>query len=233
MIGDTKVNLGPFATLFGPRFGFFDDRKAWGRGPDSAFGPARRFSACFGRVGGCAQGSNNSGHGPADLLRGGRTLIRFPRQVQCLNQRTGQHQLVLHGSHQQGPALKLLGGAQARLIPQQGLFLEAIAMFVRVAPLVEPTNCATRLLKSSSLIGGVKVVQNRTPRSCEVAEPEGWRAKRAEEEENRGKARKKGNEAPLGEANLSEEKEHRGSQGCVKPSPNRARRQRFLGCRTA
>src|SRR3989449_11757914 len=31
MIGDEKVNLGPFATLFGHGFGFFDDRKAWGR----------------------------------------------------------------------------------------------------------------------------------------------------------------------------------------------------------
>jgi hypothetical protein len=33
-----------------------------------------------------------------------------------------------------------------------------------------------------------------------MAEPEAWRAKRAEDEENRGKARKKGQEAPLGEA---------------------------------
>src|SRR6266446_8252136 len=51
MIGDEKVNLGPFATLFGHGFGFFDDRKAWGRGPDSAFGPARRFSTYFGCLG--------------------------------------------------------------------------------------------------------------------------------------------------------------------------------------
>src|SRR5271167_932207 len=72
-IGDTKVNLGPFATLFGHGCGFFDDRKAWGRGPDPAFGPARRFSACFGRVGGCAQGGKNWSHGPADLLGGRRT----------------------------------------------------------------------------------------------------------------------------------------------------------------
>lgn len=51
MIGDETVNLGPFATLFGHGCGFFDDRKAWGRGPDSAFGPtlptgcATRFSS--------------------------------------------------------------------------------------------------------------------------------------------------------------------------------------------
>jgi hypothetical protein len=50
-------------------------------------------------------------------------------------------------------------------------------------------------------------MQNRMLRWCEVAEAEGWRAKRAEDEQNRGKARKKGHEAPLGEANLSEQKE--------------------------
>ena len=54
MIDDEKVNLGPFATLFGHGFGFFDDRKARSRGPGSAFGPARRFSAHFGCLGGCA-----------------------------------------------------------------------------------------------------------------------------------------------------------------------------------
>jgi len=39
---------------------------------------------------------------------------------------------------------------------------------------------------------------------------EGWKAKRAEDEEDRGKARKTGQKAPLGEANLSEEREHSG-----------------------
>ena len=52
MNGDTKVNLGPFATLFVHGLGFFNDQKAWSRGPDSAFRPAWRFSTCFGRVGG-------------------------------------------------------------------------------------------------------------------------------------------------------------------------------------
>src|SRR5713226_5265189 len=65
-----------------------------------------------------------------------------------------------------------------------------------------------------------------------MAEPEGWRAKRAEDEENRGTARKKGQEAPHGEASLSEKKEPNGCQDGVKPSPNRARWQSLPGRRT-
>src|SRR5438128_11517243 len=137
MIGDEKVNLGPFATLFGHGFGFFDDRKAWGRGPDSAFGPARRFSAYFGRVGGCAQGGKNWSHGAADLLGGRRTRAACPRQTAFLHQPTSQHQLVEHSGYQPGPAFKLCGGAQTGPVPQQGLLTEAIAMLLRVAPLVE------------------------------------------------------------------------------------------------
>ena len=144
MIGDEKVNLGPFATLFGHGFGFFDDRKAWGRGPDSAFGPARRFSTYFGCLGRCAQGGKNWGHGPADLLGGRRTRAAFPGQAALLDQRTGQHQLVEHGSHQPSPALKLLRGAQAGPSPQQGLLAEAVTMLLRVAPLVERPDLSQR-----------------------------------------------------------------------------------------
>ena len=137
MIGDNKVNLGPFATLFGHGCRFFDDRKAWGRGSDSAFGPAWRFSACFGRLGRCAQDDKNWGHGPADLLGRDRTCAAFPRQAHGSHQRTGQDQLVLHGSQKPRPTLKLFRRAQAGLVPEQGLFLETIAMLVGVAPLVE------------------------------------------------------------------------------------------------
>src|SRR6266446_6460159 len=144
MIGDEKVNLGPFATLFGHGFGFFDDRKAWGRGPDSAFGPARRFSTYFGCLGRRAQGGKNWGHGPADLLGSRRTRAAFPGQATLLDQRTGQHQLVEHGSHQPSPALKLLRGAQAGPIPQQSLLAEAVTMLLRVAPLVERPDLSQR-----------------------------------------------------------------------------------------
>jgi len=137
MISDKKVNLDPFATLFGHGCGFFDDRKAWGRGPDSAFGPTRRFSACFGRAGGCAQDGKNWSHGPADLLGGRRTRAAFPRQAALLHQPTSQHQLVEHGGDQPSPAFKLRRGAQAGPVPQQGLFTEAIAMLLGVAPFVE------------------------------------------------------------------------------------------------
>jgi hypothetical protein len=48
-----------------------------------------------------------------------------------------------------------------------------------------------------------------------VAEPEGWRAKRVADEENRGKARKKGHETSLGEAKLSEQKEYRAAKAVL------------------
>jgi hypothetical protein len=65
-----------------------------------------------------------------------------------------------------------------------------------------------------------------------VAETEGWRAKRAEAEENRGTAREKGHEAPLREASLSEKREPASCQDDIKSPPNRARRQSFLGHQT-
>src|SRR5260370_31542956 len=61
--------------------------------------------------------------------------------------------------------------------------------------------------------------------------PEGRRAQRAEDEEKRGKTRKRGHKAPLGEAQLSEEKRHRGRRGGVTPVfplPTRTRRQSVL-----
>jgi hypothetical protein len=58
-------------------------------------------------------------------------------------------------------------------------------------------------------------VQNRTPRSWEMADTEGWKAKRAPEERKRGLPRKKGQEAPLGEARSSEEREPEGTRRAV------------------
>jgi len=60
----------------------------------------------------------------------------------------------------------------------------------------------------SRLVGGSRAKLDDVLRSGYRREE--WKAKRAEDEGNRGKARKTGQKAPLGEANLSEEREHNG-----------------------
>src|SRR2546425_3612240 len=89
------------------------------------------------RLGGCAQDGQNCRHGPTDLLGGDRTRGAFPRQAHRSHQRTGHHQLVMHGSYQQGPALKLLGRAQAGPVPEQALLVKAITMLLAVASFVK------------------------------------------------------------------------------------------------
>src|SRR6266516_1434027 len=123
-----------FAPLFGSWFGLEDHRRAWGWSDESPFLSPRRFSAWFGRSGRRSQLCHNFGHGPTHLLWTGRTLARLPGTQRGLHQWTGQHQLIVHKGDDLTPAFKLRGSAQPGLGPQQGLLLEAIAMFVRVAP---------------------------------------------------------------------------------------------------
>jgi hypothetical protein len=75
-------------------------------------------------------------------------------------------------------------------------------------------------------------MQNRTGNPEDAVQPAGWRAKQAAERKKGEPAGKRGHEAPLGEASLSEEKETNDRQQAAKPLPNRARWQRRLGRRT-
>src|SRR5260221_138686 len=128
--------LGRVLTLFGFRGGLADHSIARSRPDFSAFGSSCRFSAQFGRFGRSTQLCHNSGHGSARLLRSRRSADAFPRPQVGLPKLASQDQLVLHNGDQLAPALKLLWRAQARVAPQQGLLLETVAMFLRVAPFV-------------------------------------------------------------------------------------------------
>jgi len=86
--------LDPFAMRFWPRFGLFDHRKARSRRSDSAFVPAGRFSAWFGRRSRCAKLTQKAGHQPTHLSWGGRTPVTFPRTQGCHAQRLGEQQLI-------------------------------------------------------------------------------------------------------------------------------------------
>ena len=81
--------------------------------------------------------------------------------------------------------------------------------------------------------GEAKVMQNRTGSREEPAKPASGRAKQAAERKKRELDGKRGQEAPLGEASLSEKKDAIGTQERVRPMPPRARWQKLLGRRTA
>src|SRR6266849_4190998 len=101
MIGDTKVNLGPFATLFGPRFGFFDDRKAWGRGSVFGFGPRRGFSGVFGGGGGLCPRQQQFRPWPGGPVEGWPDAYPFPTASAVLEPANGP---TPTGSARQPPA---------------------------------------------------------------------------------------------------------------------------------
>src|SRR5258708_1780976 len=124
----------PFATLFRPRFGLVDHRIAW-RGLDHrSLWPPARFSAWFGRSSRRSQLRYNFGHRPAHLLWTRWTLAGLPGTQPGVHLWTRQHQVIVHNGDDLAPAFKLRWGAQPGLCPQQALLVEAIAMFVRVAP---------------------------------------------------------------------------------------------------
>jgi hypothetical protein len=85
-----------------------------------------------------------------------------------------------------------------------------------------PGRCSRGLRKPSPHFGS----------PSKTAKPAGWRAKQAEKRKKRERAEKRGREALLGEASLSEKKGTPGGQDKVKPSLTRARWQSLLEYRT-
>src|SRR6266704_2248622 len=126
-----------FAPLFGPRFGLFDHRVAHSWVYLRSHGSTGRFSAGLGWLSRGAQSRKKWSHGSTNLLRGHWTRRRLPVQALGWEQGTGEDQQIMDNGHNLRPTLKLLRGAQARLVPQQGLFLKAIAMFHAIAARVE------------------------------------------------------------------------------------------------
>src|ERR1700687_1448690 len=127
-------------TLFRPWFGLVDHSIAWCRFHDGPFLSSRRFSAWFGGSSRRSQLRKKFGHGPSHLLRRSFALAALPGTQTGLHQWTRQHQVIVHNGDDLTPAFKLRWGAQPGLCPQQALFVEAIAMLVRVAPSVAQTH---------------------------------------------------------------------------------------------
>ena len=107
-----------------------DDRKTRRLANPRPKRPAFRFSARMGRPHGGSQLIQQFVHPAMLLLQGHGTMFALPWAQLDLNQVTEQKQMMMSNADNLTPALKLLWGPQARLIPEQSLFIKAIAMLL-------------------------------------------------------------------------------------------------------
>src|SRR5712691_11640830 len=115
-------------------FARFTDHRMTGPGLGmKAFGPSRRFSPPLWRSSRRAQLMQKGGHRPSDLRQRRNRGVGLPRSIAPLHQRTSQHQQIVRTGDNVRPAFGPLRRAQPWLIPEQLLFVKAIAMFMRVA----------------------------------------------------------------------------------------------------
>src|SRR5437763_12349017 len=97
-----------------------------------AFGPSWGFSSQLRRSSRSAQLVQKGGHGPSHLRQRRNRGAGFPRPIAPLQQRTSQHQQIVCAGHDLRPALCALRGTQPWHIPEQLLFVKAIAMLMGV-----------------------------------------------------------------------------------------------------
>src|SRR5437588_5291213 len=109
-----------------------------------AFGPSRRFSSLLWRSSRGAQLAQKGGHGPSHLCQRWHRGAGVPRSVAPLHQRTSQHQQIVRTGDDVRPALGPLRGAQPWLIPEQLLFVKAIAMLMRVTQAIRRADLGQR-----------------------------------------------------------------------------------------
>src|SRR5437588_12227947 len=109
-----------------------------------AFGPSRRFSSLLRRSSRSPQLAQKGGHGPSHLCQRRHRGTGLPRSVAPLHQRTSQHQQIVRTGDDVRPAFGPLRRAQPWLIPEQLLFVKAIAMFMRVAQAIRRADLGQR-----------------------------------------------------------------------------------------
>src|SRR5437588_1867759 len=97
-----------------------------------AFGPSRRFSPQLWRSSRRAQLMQKGGHRPSYLRQRRHRGVGLPRTIEPLHQRTSQHPQIVRTSDNVCPALGALRATEPWLIPEQLLFVKAIAMLMGV-----------------------------------------------------------------------------------------------------
>ena len=93
-----------------------------------AFGPSRRFSTQLWRSSRRPQLVQKGGHSPSHLRQCPNRGACLPRSIATLHQRTSQHQEIVSTGDYVRPAFSPLRGTQPWHIPEQLLFIKAIAM---------------------------------------------------------------------------------------------------------
>src|SRR3989440_10942724 len=109
-----------------------------------AFGPSRRFSTQLWRSSRRPQLVQKGGHRPSHLRQCRNRAAGLPRSIAPLHQRTSQHQQIVSAGDDVRPAFRPLRGTQPWHIPEQLLFVKAIAMLMRVAQPIGRTDLGQR-----------------------------------------------------------------------------------------
>src|SRR5258707_7448129 len=98
-----------------------------------AFGPSRCFSTQLWRSSRRPKLVQKGGQSPSHLRQRRSLGACLPRSIAPLHQRTSQHQKIVSAGDELRPAFSPLRGTQSWHIPEQLLFVKAIAMLMRAA----------------------------------------------------------------------------------------------------
>src|SRR5260221_12000599 len=109
-----------------------------------AFGPSRRFSTQWWRSSRRPKMVQKGGHSPSALRQRPNRGACLPRSIAPLHQRTSQHQQIVSAGDDVRPAFRPLRGTQPWHIPEQLLFVKAIAMLMGVAQAIRRADLGQR-----------------------------------------------------------------------------------------
>src|SRR5438270_9981130 len=109
-----------------------------------AFGPSRRFSTQLWRSSRRAQLVQKGGQSPSHLRQRRSLGAGLPRSIAPLHQRTSQHQQIVSAGDDVRPAFRPVRVTQPWHIPEQLLFVKAIAMLMRVAQAIRRADLGQR-----------------------------------------------------------------------------------------
>ena len=109
-----------------------------------AFGPSRRFSTQLWRSSRCPQLGQKGRHRPSYLRQCPNRDACLPRSIATFHHRTSQHQEIVSTGDDVRPAFRPLRGTQPWHIPEQLLFIKAIAMLMRVAQPIRRADLSQR-----------------------------------------------------------------------------------------
>src|SRR2546421_12617503 len=109
-----------------------------------AFGPTRCFATQLWRSSRRPQLGQKGGQSPSHLRQRRCLGACLPRSIAPLHQRTSQHQQIVSAGDDVRPAFRALWGTEPWPIPEQLLFVKAIAMLMRVAQAIRRADLGQR-----------------------------------------------------------------------------------------